>query len=233
MPPAKPTPEDKRLADALSALSNPVRLTLIRQLRDPHVLKELKVSTPSSGRERPMSRQSVKEHLDRLISAGAVAARETERSYGPTIEYVVDHQRLFSLAEEFRELASVRPSLPPNGETILSEGSGDGLDLDQPTLVLVRGLSEGRTFRVDPDADGTTEWIIGRSLNVSVPLDFDPYVSKANSRIWYEDGTHFIEDLEESRNGTQVNWAPLGESTCKLATGDIIGVGRSLLVFRG
>src|SRR5688572_7469250 len=109
------------LTEALEVLASPARMYLLREVRVPKTLKEIKVRIPekdAGGRDRILARQSVKEHLDRLVEIGVVLARETQREYGETIEYILNHQRLFAISESFRALAKLRPAESPDGRTI-------------------------------------------------------------------------------------------------------------------
>lgn len=231
------TPQDERLAEALAALAYPVRIAMLRQLREPKALKEIRVApaSPGSGRaDRPMSRQAVKEHLETLVEAGAVVTREADREFGTTVEYVVSHRSLYAISEEFRELAQLKPKELPEEDTMLGSQAGEERhELDGPCLLLVKGIDEGRTYDLDPASTSGAPWLIGRSSNLDVPLDFDPFVSSENTRIDHEEGAYFVEDLPASRNGTTLNFDKLQDgSKEELQHGDLIGVGRSLLQFR-
>jgi pSer/pThr/pTyr-binding forkhead associated (FHA) protein len=97
--------------------------------------------------------------------------------------------------------------------------------------VLVKGLDEGRFFPLA--ASQRKQWTIGRRRGLEVPLDFDPFVSTENAMISSEGGGFVIEDLPDSRNGTMVNFIALAKGERRVLKGaDVIGVGRSLLVFR-
>ena len=227
-------PQDSAFAQALEALSSTSRLALLRQLRTPKVLAEIQVKTAGPGdTARNISRQAVREHLDRLMEIGVVIAREAERDYGPTVEYAVNHQMLFALSEEFRGLARLRPAAEPEGATLHGKTPAAPGEQRGPALVMVKGLDEGKTFPLAPPLQGKGEWIIGRRRGVHVPLDYDPFVSSENTAVLWEEGTHFLLDLPESRNGTLLNFQPLAKGLRRaLRPGDVVGVGRSLLVFR-
>jgi len=65
-------------------------------------------------------------------------------------------------------------------------------------------------------------------------LAYDPYVSHRHAEVVRRADEHRLIDLRTARNGTYLNWRrmpPGGDSV--LQPGDIVGVGRSLLVFRG
>jgi FHA domain-containing protein len=236
------TPQDDALAEALAAVASSARIMLLRQMRTPKALREIELRTVGSrdpaplresGEPRTLSRQAVKTHLDRLVEIGVVSARETERDYGPTVEYVVNHQRLFAIAEEVRELAKIRPTAEPQEPTLHGGQAASNFDLKGPCLVLVKGLDEGRTFDLPSPAAGRGEWVIGRRRGLHVALDFDPFVSTENSSIVYDAGSYFLQDLPDNRNGTLLNFRRLPSGgRHALGTGDLIGVGRSLMMFR-
>lgn len=230
--------DDSSLRAALEVLSSEARLKLLREVRTPKTLKEIKLrlppeSGPDRGAERYLARQTVKEHLERLSEIGVVIAREAERPYGPTMEYVVNHQALFALAEEFRGLAKLRPVEAPEGATIRGPKDDGAFQITGPCLVLVHGLDEGRSFDLRPGQGGRREWLIGRRRGVEVSLDFDPFISSENARIVLAEGAYFVEDLPVSRNGTTLNFQLLPRGARQaLRPGDLVGVGRSLLLFR-
>ncbi|MEO7397883.1 MAG: FHA domain-containing protein, partial [Ilumatobacteraceae bacterium] len=57
--------------------------------------------------------------------------------------------------------------------------------------------------------------------------------SLENSEIRADGNDFVLVDLRSSRNGTWLNWRRLGaEVRARLEPGDVIGIGRSLLVFR-
>lgn len=227
-------PQDEALSRSLSALAHPSRLALLRQLRTPRTLREIQLqsSTPDAV-IRSISRQAVREHLDKLLVIGVVNAREAEREYGEATEYSLNHQAIYALSEEFRNLARLRPASEPVAATVERRPAAAPEPLAGPCLVLVKGLDEGRTFPLPAPKSGRRVWTIGRRRGLDVSLDFDPFVSTENAIVLWEDGQYVVEDLPESRNGTVVNFAPLPKGERRpLRTSDLIGVGRSLLMFR-
>lgn len=238
---------DDLLAQALGALASPTRLQILRALRTPKVLAEIHVRAPESDRN--IARQTVREHLNKLIQVGMVTTREVDRAYGDTVEFVANHQTLYALSEEMRGLSRVRPAVDPGGSTVHSDKGRPRSTPETPAaarapaqtsvgprFVMVKGLDEGTSFplRAASSAEGSarSEWLIGRRRGIAIPLDFDPYVSSENSRITWRDGAHVIENLPDSRNGTTVNFSKLGVGEQRaLRHGDIIGVGRSLLAY--
>jgi hypothetical protein len=228
--------QDRNLAAALEVLASPIRLTLLRQLRSPRALREIEVRVAEEGQQGParnLARQTVRDHLERLLAIGVVTTRSGERSYGPTTEYLLNHQAVYALSEEFRELARLRPAHEPNVQTVVHPAAAPAPESDGPCLVLVKGLDEGRQFPLPPPAGGRRTWTIGRRRGLEVALDFDPFVSNENAMVVWEGGRHHIEDLEGSRNGTLINFRPLAKGARHpLRTGDVVGIGRSLLMYR-
>ncbi|MCA1813227.1 MAG: winged helix-turn-helix domain-containing protein, partial [Halobacteriales archaeon] len=109
--------KDEALAGMLSALASPTRLRILRQLRSPKTLREIEVPAAAHG-ARAISRQAVREHLDKLLEIQAVNSHASERTYGEAQAYVVNNQVLFALTEEFRGLARLRPTVEPVGQTL-------------------------------------------------------------------------------------------------------------------
>lgn len=225
-------PPDAALADALAALSSLPRLALLRELRVPKTLREIEVraSEGEAESERNISRQSVRKHLDRLLEVGVVAARDAEREYGATVEYVVNHQKLYALSEAFRGLARLRPVAEPPVPTMRASEAEAG-PIRGPCLVLVKGLEEGRAFPLAPPPP-SRGWVLGRRRDAEVSLDFDPFVSAENSVVEWAGGHHVLRDLATSRNGTVVNFRPIPKGgSVPLRHGDLVGVGCSILMF--
>lgn len=221
-------------AEALRGLATPARIHLLRELRTPRTVSEITLRLPGEGPARVLARQTVKEHLDRLVEIGVVATREAERSHGRALEYVVNHQALFSLGEDLRGLARLRPTEDPAGLTQMVPLRLPASRRLGPHLVLVKGLDEGQVYDLQPPAEGPAAWVIGRRRGLAVSLDFDSAISSENARVAWEGGRFTVEDLPHSRNGTLLNFRALEKGRPQpLERGDILGVGRSLLVFRG
>jgi DNA-binding transcriptional ArsR family regulator len=223
--------QDENLAHCLVALASPTRLAIMRALRSPKTLGEIKVrANPNGDMGAPLARQTIQRHLAQLIEAGIVIRRETDRDYGPTSEFVVNHQRIFTISEQVHQLARLRPVIELDTETRL-RAQGSSPKREGPTLVLVKGLDEGTLFNLRPRQEDSA-WTIGRSRSADVPLDFDPTVSHQNARVRFREGRYFLEDVPGSTNGTTWNLRRLaaGESP-PLRHGDLIGVGQSILLF--
>lgn len=234
MPEGMPTPFDAdRVAAVTRALGSPARLRLLWLLRHPHVLGDVHLAPQRSegGAKptRPMSLASVRQHVVQLAALGVVRAKREVRGGRAVDLYEVNRPQVFALTEELRALAD----LP--GSTLL-DGTMPGppavpADPPQgPHLVLVRGLGEGRAFPLDP---GRREWTVGRGEGSEVCLDYDGFVSLQNTRLLLDGHQLVAEDVATSRNGTSVNWRPLPRGgRTPVHAGDVIGVGRSLLLLR-
>ena len=235
---ASPVPSAvARLGGALSALASPVRLALLHEIRSPKTLQEIHLPAErgyaGAGTERPLSRQAVRHHLDQLIDVGVVLALEGQRAGGPVVEYVVNHQALFAISEDFRALAHLRPVAEPASPTARSSAPQEPLDVDVPCLVLVKGLDEGTTFLLAGAPSVRRSWVVGRKRSADIVLDFDPFVSSENAIVTWDGSAHAIEDVPGSANGTTWNFRPLARGERRvLRTGDLVGVGHSILMFR-
>lgn len=227
------------LADFLGALAYPARLELLDKLRFPHTLAEIRLA-PHRQRAgtRPAaaaSRQTVWAHLAKLEEADLVRAEDTEDRGRRVRRWVVNSPKLYALTEELRRVSVMHagrgPAMDATG-TLAEPARAQAAK--GPRLILVHGVYEGKAFSLDPQRAPAARWTIGRRRGLEVCLDYDPYVSQENSLLAEEAGRYTVTDLRGSKNGTSVNWVrlPRGGSQV-LETGDILGVGRSLLSFIG
>lgn len=232
--------EYERLESYLKTLAYASRLELLSVLRSPRTLDEIHL-TPGASQagenpDRPISRQAVQLHLDKLEEAGLVRVGLTERKGKRAIyEYTLDHARLFAVTEELRKVSALESlvTVDPNATEGLPAPAQPRWAAG-PKLVLVHGVHEGRAFPLRAGASPAGRgWVIGRAKEAAVSLDYDPFVSVENSEVLQVGRQFRLLDLRSSKNGTLLNWERLpvgGEATLK--PGDVIGVGRSLLVFR-
>lgn len=218
--------DDARLAEACAALASATRVALLREVRVPKTLAEIQVRPDEPDADRNIARQVVRRHLDKLIEVGLVRTRGSEETR--STEFVLDNQTLYALAEEVLDLARIRPAVEPDAPTVVAPRRAPAPSKG-PSLVLVRGLEPGLAYPLR-DADA---WIVGRKRGVAVALDFDPFVSAENARIARVSGRFLLEDLPGSRNGTFLNFERLAPGErAPLEHGDVVGVGRSILVYR-
>lgn len=206
------------------ALASPVRLSILRSLRTPRTLGGISVKGERADSGAVLARQTVRRHLDALLDAGLVRRLDVAGEE----QYVIDHLRLFSLAEGVRDLARLRPAVEPDAAT-QAVGAALAATEQGPRLVLLRGLDEGATFLL---GNAVEVWRIGRRRGLEVSLDYDAAVSSLNALIRLAGRGHELEDAEGSRNGTFHNFTRLAPGAkVLLRHGDVIGVGRSLLLY--
>jgi len=218
------------LAEQLEVLASAARLELLHALRTPSPLHEIRLAAhePRAGmaRGRPLSRQAVAHHLDQLVEFDLV-----RRVVGvPGGGYVLNHERLFALVDELRSLAKLRPLAPgmmQPGATIQAGRDASTLSVAAPRLVVAYGRDDGAAFGLRD----VRRLEIGRAAGCDLRLDYDPFVSNRHCSIERgPDGFHIV---DASRNGTWVNGARLGPGgRQRLRSGDLLGIGRSLLVFQ-
>lgn len=237
--PARRPPVDyEGLTDFLNALAFPARLELLDVLRFPHSVGEIRLAPhrvhEGHNPDRAVARQTVQSHLDKLVEADLVRVREVEEEGRPVRQYVVNPLRLYAYVEELRRLTTMYAGSGPAGDatgTVDQEPRPDRVE--GPHLVLVHGVYEGKAFPLTKEtADLHGRWTVGRKRDLPVALDYDPFVSLENAVIAESGGAFTVTDVKESKNGTALNWRtlPSGGSE-ELRSGDVIGVGRSLLSF--
>lgn len=232
--------DSKRLEAMLKVLAYANRLDLLAMLRDPHTLEEIRLepgpAKAGTRPERPISRQAVAYHLQQLVEAGLVRSTPTHREGKKQLnEFSVEQSNLYAVVEEFRRistLGAIRKASP--AETVGLEGSRRDLWEPGPKLVLAHGVHEGKAYPLrEEQTKPPRGWIIGRRATAHVCLSYDPFVSMENAEVLDGKTGMRLLDLRNSRNGTFLNWERIrpGEEV-PLAPGDIIGVGRSLLVYK-
>ena len=225
----------------LQILAHESRLALLFHLQRPRTVDEIRLvpgpSRAGTRPDRPISRQAIQHHLNQLLAAGLVHAtvREQRKEGHGMKEYVLDAPRLFALIEELRKINAARSSLVPGAAETQQLGGPVHARWDPgPKLVLVHGVDEGRVFPLSSSLlHPRRGWIIGRSRAAAVCLDYDPFVSNENAEILRDREGFRLLDLRTARNGTSLNGEPLPTGgQAPLTNGDIIGLGRSVLVFR-
>lgn len=223
----------EELEDAFRALANINRLKLLVTLQSPRGYSEIELTpSRSSGqgsKDRPISRQAVRSHIEELRDIGVVVETDDDDRKR---RFVVDRSRLYAIVERMRELTTVEPTVEPGGQTMDLTGEPRAPQPEGAHLALVRGVAEGRTFRLETGDPGSHA-VIGRSTEVDVPLDYDAFVSAEHAHVLEKADGFYLRDLPKNRNGTFLNWSKMERGTvAPLSSGDVVGVGRSLLVFR-
>jgi len=210
------------LSDAFSVLSNERRLQLLAYLTEPHYMREI-------ASHLGIARQAAKDHVDKLLDAGLVEQRQGQRDSGPVTEYVVAPERLFELNERFGELGKLEAKTD-RGLTrtrVEKTSAGSAPRGEGPALVVAHGRHRGRVFPVD----GEGPWLIGRDPENDVTLDYDSFASNRHAELQRDpEGFRVVDRF--STNGTYRNWTPLDRGgEAPLCSGDVLGVGKTLLVF--
>lgn len=223
--------EDETVARAFATLGSGTRLAILRLIRTPKRLRDIELEGAHSASGTTISRQAVREHIDRLLEVGIVVERASDGDARSPREYLLNHQAIFALAEEMKGLARLRASVELAAPTAPLAVSAPQ-PTEGPRLVLVKGLDEGIVFDLRHEHSSTAEWVIGRRLGLAVSLDFDPFVSSENAIICWTGDKHVLRNAPDSRNGTRVNLCLLASGEERvLRHGDLIGVGRSLLLY--
>lgn len=224
------------LSQYLEALASPTRLELLHALRTPQALNEILV-TPTLRRkgenpDRPISRQAVTHHLDQLERLGLVErSRKDPDARGE--RFVLNHPQLFAMIDELRSLAKLRPLVPdpaPVGVTVERRLDADSRLPALPRLLVAYGRDDGIGYALHGPVG--TRWRLGRGAACEIRLDYDPYLSSVNTLIERTPDGFVLSDAG-SRNGTWINWARLeAKAPQPLASGDLVGLGRSVLSFQ-
>lgn len=216
--------EYESLAAALRPFSLAQRLRLLNFLVKPHYLEEI-------AEHLGMSRQAAEKHVDQLLEVGLVRRQIGQRATGPVTEYVIVPQRVFAVSEDFARLGELRPAVEEESleRTMTNARTPAASTLPRgPALVVVHGMRIGHAVALA----GPGPWTLGRDPDQHVALDYDPFASNKHAEVALKDGKHVVADAF-SRNGTFVNWRRLERGgTATLAAGDVVGVGKSLLVYR-
>lgn len=214
-----------KLTTYLKALAHPARLELLWRLRIPAAPGDVTIRPrrrdEGLSQERPMSRQSVMEHVEQLEEVGVVNRVENGT-------FVTSAQHLFAIVEDLRKLSAIETSLRVDVDSTLQQAGPVAASWPAGAkLVVVGGPWEGRAFPLA----GAGPWTIGRAASQSVGLTYDPYASHESARVSKDAAAWRLEPVAGARNPPRVNFAPVDKPRA-LRSGDIVGVGRSLLVFQ-
>lgn len=146
--------------------------------------------------------------------------------------YELNHERLFALVDDIRQLSRLRPLERRDVavETILhAEEPTLRLPLE-PRLLVAYGREEGVGFPLHGPPG--SRWTLGRAAKCEIRLDYDPFVSATHATIERSPAGFDLVDLQ-SRNGTLVDWSRLPSGgRARLRPGSVLLVGRSVLVFQ-
>lgn len=217
------------LAEQFSALANPRRLDLLRFVVQPRYVEEI-------ASYMGLTRQGAKRHVDALLACGLIEEGRGRRPTGPVTEYRVVPPKVFMLAIELFDLGSGELKDVEGGAGATVKGpAGRRLEESRarvPGLVLAHGFGAGRRFPLLVRPETGDRWTIGRDAEAAIRLDYDPFVSGKHAEVFLE-GSHYLVGDLYSTNGTFLNGnqVPRG-SPQRLVAGDLVAVGRSLLVFQ-
>jgi ArsR family transcriptional regulator len=221
------------LADVLECVSSRPRLEILSAVRSPKTLSEIRIhaqrNRAGEHEARPLARQTVAHHLERLLEVGLVERVQI----GGRDCYVLAHERMYAVVEEFRGLAKLRATMSEtSGRPTIEAGEvGDAGLPARPRLLLARGRDDGVGFALGGPVGA--RFTIGRAPDAEVRLDYDPFVSQRNTIVERRADGFVVEDTG-SKNGTLLDWAPLAPGRgVALQDGALIVVGRSVLVFQG
>lgn len=219
----------ERLSTYLKALAHPARLEILSRLRIPSAPADIVVKPrrrdEGLSQERPMSRQSIMEHIEQLEAVGVV-----DRVPGSASDFVTSAQHVFAIVEDMRKLSAIEPAMRVDVDsTFMGAAGAAAVWPSGPKLVLVSGPWEGRAFPLE----GAGPWTLGRASTQTVALTYDPYASGESARLVRDAaGATRVEPVAGARNPPQVNFAPLAAPRA-LKPGDIVTIGHSLLVYQG
>lgn len=228
------------VAPCLKALGFQNRLELLPVLREERTLAEINleraVESDRDGGE--LTRQGIQYHLDKLRETGLVEVSKIKEDGRIKNTYWLDRSQLFSVAEALVHTegdGSLGRGPPRPGSAPLawqrdrSEPKETG-----PHLVLVHGPDLGRTFPLrDIETREGRGWMIGRGSDAEVQIAEDPYLDPQAVELVEADEGFVLHALRSAEGSTAVNGDPIDfGGRCDLAHGDVISVGRSLLLFR-
>jgi DNA-binding transcriptional ArsR family regulator len=234
----EPEVDYARLAEFLTALAYPARLELLRILRFPHLASEIRLAPrrveEGENPQRTSSKQTIQAHLDKLVDSDLVRVEPTGEGGRKANVYSVNSQKVYAVTEDLRKVSAIYAGRGAIGEVTapLGHATGEPQAAKGPRLVLVHGLYEGKAYALDKRLAPDGQWLIGRRRGIAISLDYDPYVSLENAVVRRRGDDFILEDLPDSKNGTSANWELLAKGRPHvLQPADVVGVGRSLLVF--
>ncbi len=145
----------------------------------PKTLSDLRIAPEGApdaldaGREVAMSRQGAWKHLRRMEEARLIVRRSAKPGAASPDEYVVNHQSLFAIGESVRALATLRPFLEPDADTMRREMRATDAVPKGPHVVVAHGLDEGAAHALAADrASAPGEWTIGRRRSAPISRDY-------------------------------------------------------------
>lgn len=222
---------DPEVIERLQAVASLNRLRLLQMLREPRTIHEIELEVDDPRRQGdPMTEQGVRHHLGKLRKGEFVRERRVSRGGRRIHEYETDPRGLYQVAEFVRELPhGEEPSADELETPIAWEGQAGG-----PSLTLVHGPEIGATFPLTgATAFPDRGWVLGSASHVDVSIPGDPHLDPQAAEVQQEEGAFRILDLRGASSRAAVDGVELDRGGSRtLASGDVVGVGRCLLVFR-
>ncbi|MHB8587131.1 MAG: FHA domain-containing protein [Thermoplasmatota archaeon] len=220
----KAAPPNERLTASLRALASERRLDVISLLQRPRYIEEI-------ARDLKISRQGAQEHLAQLVAEGIVEKQHGQRETGTVVEYRLVRARIFAILEELREMTAVPidPSSKPLFRTMALPSEVRFDRSESAEIVVLNGPELGARIALRNEAKAV---LLGRDPECRLKLDWDLQVSNRHAEI-RKDSTVFVIVDTFSRNGTVLNGRTMQPGTpAKLRSGDVISLGRTLVLFR-
>lgn len=222
------------LANPFKVLGHPNRLQLLSTLEEPRPISRIDLRPCSeTERDRSLTRQGVRHHLKKLEEQGLVRVAPSTNGSTTRYTYETDVSGIFRVCEALGDLASQGPQRLHQGAGPASGRPGDEETHAGPRLELVHGVNIGRTFPLTRGTEGERGWIIGSDPETEIDLPYDPFADPKHAEVARESDGFRLIDLRVSTQGTWLNWERMDVgSEAELQTGDVLGIGRSLMVFR-
>lgn len=217
------------LAGYLRVLGNAKRLRLLQFLVEPHYIEEI-------ASELKMARQTAQEHIQQLLDIGVVKRNRGRRDHGPVTEYVVVPQRLFAVGVQLGDLGGLEPEGGPKKRIVERTQATPGEEpAPEPAaapgahLLVLSGPNAGSVF---PLVGSGPRWTIGREEDRDLRITHDPFVSGTHAEVQRGPTGLVLVDVYSS-NGSFVNFRRLPRGgRVPIRTGDVLGIGRTLLVYQ-
>lgn len=212
------------LSRVMRVLGTPARLRILREVAGPRRSSEIVVPAgrqDGHGRPmRPLARQTVEEHLAKLESIGLVrseAARDATR-------YVLDHGKLFTVADELARLTMLPP--PQGGPTITDDMATLPAPATGPGLFVVNSPIAGTFFALE----GRGPFVLGRDPDLWASVAYDPFIARRHFELAAARRGFALTPRESASNPTYRNGVPVPASGAQLVDGDVLQAGRTLMV---
>lgn len=159
---------------------------------------------------------------DRHVVAAASSKNETRAPRSWAVNEEVGHGTVvMDIGAKSRQADTAAAEALPVDSALLQ-------GIDQPTLIGIRGVDQGKTITLPVKGDNMAVWQLGRGAEMDIVIN-DPSVSEHQAQIIFEQGTWKLVDVI-STNATYVN----GEKilTHYLSNGDKFSLGATEYMFR-